>query len=168
MNNIPLPDSARAGMARHTFRRATPADLPLILALLADDAISAQREEGKTFDAQRYRTAFENIDEDPNQLLAVIDIAGEVVGTLQLTFIPGLLRGGAWRGQIEAVRVSKNHRGGGLGQAFLLWAIEVCRERECLIVQLTTDRRREDAHRFYERLGFEGTHFGYKLVLERD
>ncbi|RYF52129.1 MAG: GNAT family N-acetyltransferase [Comamonadaceae bacterium] len=165
MNPIRTSDSSHAGEARATFRRATAADLPHILALLADDAIAAEREGGTSFDAQRYITAFENIDKDPNQLLAVIDIAGELAGTLQLTFIPGLLRGGAWRGQIEAVRVSTDHRGEGLGQAFLLWAIEACRDRGCLIVQLTTDRRREDAHRFYERLGFEDTHLGYKLIL---
>ena len=165
MIDNPSSDSPDAQQARALFRRATAADLPCILALLADDAIAAQREGGATFDAQRYSTAFENIDKDANQLLAVIDIAGEVAGTLQLTFIPGLLRGGAWRGQIEAVRVSRSHRGEGLGRAFLLWAIEVCRDRGCLMVQLTTDRRREDAHRFYERLGFEGTHFGYKLTL---
>jgi len=166
VNGIPTSDFPHAEKAGATFRRARVADLPFILELLADDAIAAEREGGTTFDAERYITAFDNIDKDPNQLLAVIDVAGEVVGTLQLTFIPGLLRGGAWRGQIEAVRVSKNHRGGGLGQAFILWAIEVCRERECLIVQLTTDRRRQDAHRFYERLRFESTHFGYKLILQ--
>ena len=89
----------------------------------------------------------------------------EVIGTLQLTFIPGLARTGAWRGQIEAVRIAETHRGSGVGQQMFEWAIEQCRARGCKLVQLTTDKARPDAHRFYERLGFVGSHIGYKLTL---
>ncbi len=147
------------------FRRATIADLEPILALLADDSIAAEREGSRSFAPDVYHQAFGEIDQDPNQWLAVADSDGEIVGTLQLTFIPGLLQGGAWRGQIEAVRVSATHRGQGLGAEFLQWAVETCRERGCRTVQLTTDKRRTDAHRFYEKLGFQGTHYGYKLTL---
>ncbi len=88
------------------------------------------------------------------------------MGTLQLTFIPGLARGGALRGQIEAVRVARSHRGAGLGRAMMNWAITECRARGCGLVQLTTDRSRTDAHRFYDGLGFVPSHVGYKRVLD--
>lgn len=146
------------------FRRATAADLPAILALLADDQLGAGRE--NPADAARYRAAFDLIDADPAQLLAVAQDADRVVGTLQLTFIPGLARGGALRGQIEAVRVARSHRGAGLGRAMMDWAIAECRARGCALVQLTTDRSRTDAHRFYDGLGFVPSHVGYKLALD--
>ncbi len=147
------------------FRAAAEADLPAIVALLADDALGAAREAvGVPLDAG-YRAAFRAIEADPNQLLAVAVAGGEVVGTLQLSFIPGLSRRGAWRGQIEGVRVAGSRRGGGIGRQMLVWAIAECRARGCRLVQLTTDRRRADAHRFYEGLGFVGSHTGYKLAL---
>ena len=90
---------------------------------------------------------------------------GLIIGTLQLTFIPGLSRNGAKRGQIEAVRIVSDRRGGKLGEAMFAWAIRECRERGCSLVQLTTDKARPDAHRFYDRLGFEPTHIGYKLEI---
>lgn len=102
---------------------------------------------------------------DPNQLLAVAESAGRVVGTLQLSFIPGLSRLGMTRGQIEAVRIATSHRSAGAGQAMFDWAIGQCRARGCALVQLTTDKTRPDAHRFYERLGFVASHEGYKLGL---
>ena len=108
---------------------------------------------------------FRAIDADPNQYLAVMTERGAVVGTLQLTFIAGLSRRGALRGQIEAVRVAASRRGAGLGQELFEWAIAECRARGCRTVQLTTDRSRADAHRFYERLGFVASHVGYKLAL---
>lgn len=115
-----------------------------------------------------YLSAFEAIDRDPNQFLAVMVDDRDVIGTLQLTFIAGLSRQGATRGQIEAVRISAARRSEGLGEKLLEWAIKKCRERRCALVQLTTDRRRGDAHRFYERLGFEATHVGYKVELRDD
>ncbi|MFN4060169.1 MAG: GNAT family N-acetyltransferase [Paracoccus hibiscisoli] len=145
------------------MRRARVTDLPAILALLADDPLGAGREDPT--DIARYRTAFDQIDADPAQLLAIAEVAGRVVGTLQLTFIPGLSRGGALRGQIEAVRVARDQRGAGVGRAMMDWAIAECRERGCALVQLTTDRARPDAHRFYDGLGFVPSHLGYKLAL---
>lgn len=147
------------------FRPATRADLSAIVALIAADQLGATREVVSEPLASCYVDAFEALSGDPNQILAVADAAGVVVGTLQLTFIPGLSRKGSWRGQIEAVRVATCHRGTGLGGRFFEWAIAQCRERGCSLVQLTTDRSRPDAHRFYERLGFEASHVGYKLKL---
>ncbi|WP_376099231.1 GNAT family N-acetyltransferase [Roseomonas sp. CCTCC AB2023176] len=147
------------------FRAATTADLPAIIALLADDPLGAAREEPGLPAHAGYQAAFDAIEADPNQLLLVAEDAGEVVGTLQVTFTPGLSRKGAWRGQIEAVRVAASSRGAGLGERMIRHAVALCRERGCSMVQLTTDKSRTDAHRFYDRLGFEQSHYGYKLTL---
>ncbi len=152
-------------MADVTFRRATEADIPAIIALLADDILGQRREDLGTPLNQKYIDAFSAIDADPNQLLAVAIVEDDVAGTLQLTFIPGLTRTGAWRGQIEGVRIAAQYRGAGLGQQMFAWAIEQCRARGCYLVQLTTDKERPDAHRFYESLGFVSSHIGYKLAL---
>ncbi len=152
-------------MADVTFRSAQAADLPAIIALLADDPLGQQREDAGSPPNPRYVEAFRAIDADPNQLQVVATLDGEVIGTLQLTFIPGLARKGAWRGQIEGVRIAAAHRGSGLGQRMFEWAIAQCRARGCSLVQLTTDKERPDAHRFYERLGLVGSHIGYKLAL---
>ncbi len=148
------------------FRRATRADIPAIVAMLADDPLGAAREDASAPDAPAYQDAFAAIDADPNQFLAVMTDGGTVVGTLQLTLIPGLSRKGALRGQIEAVRVAAGRRGEGLGRRLFDWAIAECRARGCATVQLTTDKSRTDAHRFYDRLGFAASHIGYKLALE--
>ncbi|MCS6932695.1 MAG: GNAT family N-acetyltransferase [Acetobacteraceae bacterium] len=148
-----------------SFRRATEADLPAIVALLADDPLGAAREDPRLPLAPGYAEAFAAIAADPNQMLVVAEEAGEVVGTLQLTFIPGLSYRGAWRGQIEAVRIAAPRRGRGLGERMIRWALEQCRARGCRLVQLTTSMARSDAHRFYERLGFRRSHYGYKLDL---
>jgi GNAT superfamily N-acetyltransferase len=149
-----------------TFRTAALADLSSIVQLLANDELGRRREAaGPTLDA-RYIAAFNAIEADPNQQLAVaVDGAGAVVGTLQLSFIPGIARTGAWRGQIEAVRIAQALRGSGVGQQMFEWAIAQCRARGCTLVQLTTDKGRPDAHRFYEKLGFVASHEGYKLGL---
>jgi GNAT superfamily N-acetyltransferase len=152
-------------MKQLVFRKATADDLPYILSLLADDSIGAGREIRGESVSTEYVQAFEAVSLDGNQLLAVAEQEGRVIGTLQLSFIPGLSRGGAWRGQIEAVRVASDRRGEGIGGAFFKWAIAACRERGCKLVQLTTDKRRLDAHRFYDRLGFVDSHVGYKLQL---
>jgi GNAT superfamily N-acetyltransferase len=146
-------------------RRATASDLPAIVGLLADDDLGRQREDARLPLDHAYEDAFRAIDADANQLLAVAVDGDEVLGTLQLSFIPGLGRKGAWRGQIEAVRIASSRRGGGLGRQMLEWAIAECRARGCRLVQLTTDRNRPDAHRFYNRLGFVASHIGYKLGL---
>lgn len=147
------------------FRRAISADLPAIIALLAADQLGAAREDASLPLACAYTDAFSSIDSDPNQFLAVGEKEGVIIATLHLTFIPGLSRMGSWRGQIEAVRVAEAYRGARVGEAFFEWAIEQCRERGCSLVQLTTDKSRDDAHRFYGRLGFEPSHIGYKLRL---
>src|SRR5262249_17865938 len=136
-----------------------------IVALLADDALGRERENAEPQFDTRYRDAFASIARDPNQLLAVAERGGRVIGVLQLSFIPGLTRRGMWRGQIEGVRIASSERKTGVGQAMLEWAIGECRKRGCGLVQLTSDERRPNAHRFYERLGFQATHRGYKLPL---
>lgn len=148
------------------FRPATEADLPGIIRLYADDTLSSGRELAGTPLDPRYAHAFHTIASDRNQLVAVAEDGSELVGTLQLTFIPGLSFRGAWRGQIEAVRVASSRRGQGIGAAFIRWAVERCRERGCRMVQLTSMNTRTDAHRFYERLGFTASHTGFKLQLD--
>jgi ribosomal protein S18 acetylase RimI-like enzyme len=148
-----------------SFRRATAADLPAIIALLADDPLGRAREDASSPPNSRYVGAFEAIERDPNQLLAVAEQGGAVVGCLQLSFIPGLSRLGMWRGQVESVRIAAAHRGGGLGRALFEWAIAECKARGCGLVQLTTDKARPDARRFYESLGFRASHEGMKLAL---
>ncbi len=147
------------------FRRARAPDLPAIVGLLADDPIGRSREDASEPLLAAYLDAFGAIEADPNQLLAVATAGGEVVGTLQITFIPGLSRKGMWRGQIEGVRIAGSHRGAGLGRRAFEWAIEECRARGCRLVQLTTDRERPGAHRFYGQLGFTASHLGYKKTL---
>ncbi|HEV7195695.1 MAG TPA: GNAT family N-acetyltransferase [Pedococcus sp.] len=137
--------------------------MPAIVGLLADDPLGAGRERPGSLAA--YERAFAAIDADPAHRLVVLEDDGMVVGTLQLSFLPGLSRGGAWRGQIEAVRVASSHRGHGLGERLVGWAVEESRRRGCALVQLTTDKSRGDAHRFYARLGFEPSHEGLKMTL---
>ena len=151
------------------FRIATRADVPAVLRLLADDDISRDRGFGdapvaEDVDAAIW-AAFEEIDADPDNELIVADEDGEVVATGQLTFIPGLSRGGARRMTIEAVRVRADRRGAGLGRRFMEYALARGRERGCRMAQLTTDKRRTDAHRFYAGLGFTASHEGMKLTL---
>jgi GNAT superfamily N-acetyltransferase len=150
-------------MTEMVMRRATEADLPAIVALLADDELGAQRE--SLDDIKPYLAAFAAIDADPHQLLVAAELDGEIVGTLQLTFIRGLSHRGAIRAQIEAVRIASSSRGQGLGSALIEWAIKEARRRNCYLVQLTSNNSRLDAHRFYTRLGFSQSHAGFKLHL---
>jgi GNAT superfamily N-acetyltransferase len=146
------------------LRRAVRTDVPSIVALLAADQLGATRDSGA--DLVPYQQAFDAIDADPAQLLLVVTTAdGAALGTMQLTFIPGMARRGALRAQIEAVRIGADHRSRGLGKAMLDWAIDEARRRGCALVQLTTDKTRTDAHRFYQRLGFVASHEGLKLHL---
>ena len=147
------------------YRRATKDDVGTIVALLVDDILGSSRETASPIVAKCYADAFDEIDADPNQFLCVVEDRQKIVGTLQLTFIPGLARNGTKRGQIEAVRIASDRRGDKLGEAMFNWAINECRSRGCSMVQLTTDKARPDAHRFYDRLGFEPTHIGYKLKI---
>ncbi|MFJ3172454.1 GNAT family N-acetyltransferase [Streptomyces roseus] len=145
------------------IRPATEADLPAIVALLADDPLGAARESPD--DLTPYVSAFKRLADDPHQHVVVAVHEGRVVGTLQLTIVPGLSRRGATRSIIEGVRVHADERGSGLGTRFIQWAIEQSRRENCQLVQLTSDVSRTDAHRFYERLGFTASHLGFKLSL---
>ncbi|MFI1868534.1 GNAT family N-acetyltransferase [Streptomyces jumonjinensis] len=145
------------------IRLAIMDDIPAIVAMLADDPLGAQRETLE--DLSPYYAAFERLDQDPNQHQAVAVREGRVVGTLQLTIIPGLSRRGSTRSVIEGVRVHADERGSGLGTRLIEWAIAESRRQGCQLVQLTSDVTRTDARRFYERLGFEPSHIGFKLAL---
>ncbi|QDY77223.1 GNAT family N-acetyltransferase [Streptomyces qinzhouensis] len=145
------------------IRSATRDDIAAIVAMLADDPLGATRESPD--DLAPYRSAYERLQSDPNQLLVVADRDGEVVGTLQLTIIPGLSRKGSTRSIIEGVRIHSSERGHGLGARLVEWAVDESRRQGCQLVQLTSDSARTDAHRFYERLGFTGSHVGFKLEL---
>lgn len=145
------------------LRDATAEDLPAILAMLAKDTIPPQREADPG--DPRYLAAFEAIDTDPNQRLIAAELDGRVVGTMQLSFLPGLSFRGSWRGLIEAVRIASDLRGQRLGEQMILWAVEQCRTRDCKLVQLTSSASRTAAHRFYARLGFVQSHVGMKLHL---
>ncbi|MCX5304997.1 MULTISPECIES: GNAT family N-acetyltransferase [Streptomyces] len=146
-----------------TIRPATEADLPAIVAMLADDPLGATRESPD--DLTPYLAALKRLTGDPNQHLVVAVRDGRVVGTLQLTIVSGLSRKGATRSIIEGVRVHADERGSGLGTRFVEWAVEKSRAENCALVQLTSDVTRTDAHRFYERLGFTASHVGFKLQL---
>ncbi|MBM4794687.1 GNAT family N-acetyltransferase [Streptomyces sioyaensis] len=145
------------------IRRATEADLPAIVAMLADDPLGAAREAPD--DLAPYRAAFEALAADPQQHLVVAVREGRTIGTLQLTVIPGLSRRGATRSIIEGVRIHRDERGSGLGTELIEWAVAESRTLGCQMVQLTSDATRIDAHRFYERLGFEASHLGFKRML---
>lgn len=147
------------------FRKASRDDLPEIVSLLASDSLGSTRESTSTGDFRRYETAFASILADSNQVFAVAELAGRVVACMQLSFIPGLSHQGAWRGQIESVRVADDCRGKGIGKQLFSWAIDQFKARGCRIVQLTTDKSREVARRFYEQLGFTASHEGMKLFI---
>ncbi len=150
-------------MSEPTMRRATRLDLPAIVAMLADDHLGALRESPD--DLSPYEAAFATIDADPHQFLAICEMDGTVVGTMQLTRIPGLSHKGMTRLLIEGVRVHRDARDHGIGTRMITWAIAYAHEHDCGMIQLTTDKSRADAHRFYERLGFAPTHIGFKMKL---
>ena len=145
------------------IRAAVADDVPAIVGMLADDPLGAQRESPD--DLAPYLSALERLGADPNQRLVVAVREGRVVGTLQLSIIPGLSRRGATRSIVEGVRIHADERGSGLGTELIEWAIEESRDQGCQLVQLTSDQTRTDAHRFYERLGFTASHTGFKLQL---
>jgi GNAT superfamily N-acetyltransferase len=144
-------------------RRAEAGDVPAIVALLTDDVLGRNREDA---DLTPYQRAFALVDADPAHLLVVAVAGDEIVGTLQLSIVPGLSRRGALRAQLEGVRVAEGRRGSGLGAALVGWAVGEARRRGCALVQLTTDKARTGAHRFYARLGFAASHEGFKLYLD--
>jgi len=159
---------AEFALAGRTFRlrRAAESDVGAIVGLMARDQLRSAVDSAAPERRAPYVAAFRAIYADPAHLLCVVDDAdGAVVATMQLTFLPGLARGGALRLQIEAVRVDGGLRGNGLGSAMILWAVDEARRRGAALVQLTSDLARHDAHRFYERLGFSHSHAGFKLIF---
>jgi GNAT superfamily N-acetyltransferase len=154
------------GSSAAIIRRAEERDVPAIVDLLAADQLGATRDGVRTAeDLTAYRRAFHAIDADSAHLLVVAEAGGDIIATFQLSFLPGLARRGALRALIESVRVREDYRGRRLGEAMMTWAIEEARRRGCAIVQLTSDKSRHAAHRFYGRLGFVATHEGMKLRL---
>ena len=151
-------------VAGASLRRARRADLPRLLELIADDVLGKNREAVGS-DDPAYSDAFDVIDRDPNQELLVAEIDGRVVGMLQLTLIPGLSRRGALRANIESVRVDHDCRSRGIGGWLIEQAVERAERRGCRLAQLTSDKRRTEAHRFYGRLGFVASHEGFKRTL---
>jgi GNAT superfamily N-acetyltransferase len=154
------------GSSSVALRRAMAGDVPAIVSLLAADQLGATRDGVRSSaDLASYEQAFAAIDSDPAHILVVAEAGTSLAGTLQLSFIPGLARRGALRAQIEAVRVREDYRSRGLGAAMVGWAIGEARGRGCALVQLTTDKSRTSAHRFYQRLGFVASHEGMKFAL---
>ncbi|WP_320064703.1 GNAT family N-acetyltransferase [Micromonospora sp. RTGN7] len=145
------------------FREAVRADLPAVIALLADDVLGRARDCTEVDEA--YEKAFAEISADPRNHLVVADEDGVVVGCMQITYVPGLGRHGAERSLIESVRVRSDRRGQGLGRTMMRWAIDEAARHGCALVQLTTDKTRTDAHRFYRDLGFTASHEAIKLTL---
>ena len=150
------------------IRPATRADLPDIVRMLADDDLGRQRERYELPLPESYLAAFEQIEASPNFELIVAELDGRVVGTLQLIFIPSISYQGGLRAQVESVRVDGPLRNQGIGQKMMTWALKRARQRGAHIMQLTTHNTRLDAHRFYERLGFQGSHLGMKISLKGD
>lgn len=148
------------------FRLATRADLPSIVRMLADDDLGSQRERYEDPLPESYYAAFDQIENEPNHELIVAEHNGEVIGTLHLMFLSSISFQGGLRAQIESVRVDKQFQNQGIGSAMMGWSIQRAKERGAQQVQLTTHKTREDAHRFYERLGFKGSHLGMKLSLK--
>lgn len=147
------------------FREATEKDLENIVMMLADDELGRKRERYEQPLPECYNTAFQSIDSDPNNELIVACDNEMIIGVLQLTFIPSLTYQGSWRATIEGVRTKSSVRGSGVGSKLINYAIQRARETNCHVVQLTTDKKRSDALRFYEKLGFKATHEGLKLHL---
>jgi GNAT superfamily N-acetyltransferase len=149
------------------YRDATLADLPTVVAMLAEEQIGGRADDPSEPLDSAYLAAFDAIDRDPNQRLIVAELDGAIIGTMQLSCLPGLINRGAWRGQIEAVRIASDKRSLGLGAAMIGWAVERFRERGCFMAQLTSNNDRIAAHRFYERLGWKKSHSGFKLYLTK-
>lgn len=147
------------------IRTAEEADVVAIVGLLADDKLGQLREDFRDPLPETYWKAFTRIFEDANQHLMVMEDDGKIIGTLQLTFIPYLTYQGGVRAQVEAVRIHADYRGKGLGEVFFRWAIEKAKAEKAHVIQLTTDKKRPEALRFYEKLGFTASHEGMKLHL---
>ena len=168
LDQLNLPATVETSLAAVLIRRAKPEDLRAIMWLLSDDAVSAGRgDAGREEDEPAYRTALHRILGDPaNELVVAVDHTDQVVGTLQLTLIPGMARRGSTRLLVEAVRVASSRRSSGIGTALMRWVVEeASHELGAPLVQLTSDAARSDAHRFYLRLGFIDSHVGFKYYV---
>jgi GNAT superfamily N-acetyltransferase len=149
------------------FRKATKNDLSIIVEMIADDELGKKRENFQIPLPTEYLEAFKKIIADENQELIVVeDESPEIIGTLQLSFIQYLTYRGGIRAQIEAVRIRKDKRGMGVGKTMFQWAINRAKERNAHLLQLTTDKKRPKAIKFYENLGFKATHEGMKIHFE--
>ncbi len=153
-------------MSNLVFRLAMRDDLPYIVRMLADDELGSQREAYLEPLPESYFAAFEQINKDANHQLVVAELNGRVVGTLHMMFLPSISYQGGLRAQVESVRVDRKYQSKGIGSEMMKWAIERAKERGAHLMQLTTHKSREDAHRFYERLGFQKSHLGMKLSLQ--
>ena len=147
------------------YRAATPADLPFIIALIVEDSVISTGDDPADAAHPDYVDALAEITNDRNQEMIIVEEDGLPVGCFQLSYLPGLMRRGQKRGQIEVVHVAQTHRNRGIGGEMMRWAIERCRENGCSMVQLTSNKKRGDAHRFYERLGFLKSHEGFKYYF---
>jgi GNAT superfamily N-acetyltransferase len=147
------------------YRDAVDSDLPFIIGLIVEDSVVATGDDPADAMHADYRNALGAITSDPNERMIIVEEDGEPIGCFQLSFLPGLMRRGMRRGQIEVVHVAATHRNRGVGSEMMRWAIEECRTHNCSLVQLTSNKTREDAHRFYERLGFKRSHEGFKYYF---
>jgi GNAT superfamily N-acetyltransferase len=147
------------------YRAATPADLPFIIALIVEDSVISTGDDPADAENPDYVNALAEITNDPNEEMIIVEEDGVPVGCFQLSYLPGLMRRGMKRGQIEVVHVAQTHRNRGIGGEMMHWAVERCRDNGCSMVQLTSNKKRLDAHRFYERLGFLKSHEGFKYYL---
>ena len=152
-------------MSDFNVRKMLKSDLETVIMLLADDKLGKFREKNTPLIHEDYICAFEQLDRDTNHFVGIFEINGEIIGCLQISYIPGLTRGGSLRGQIEGVRVASAFRGKGYGAKMINWAIAECRRRGCKLVQLTSDKKRPDAIQFYEKIGFVKSHEGLKLIF---
>ena len=152
-------------MSDLTYRDATSADLPFVVKLIHDDTVGPSDDDPANANGPDYERALAAISADPNQEMFIVEHDAEPVGIFQLTYIPGIARKGQWRGLVEAVHIVPEQRNKGFGKAMMRWAMERCRERGCGMVQLTSNKKRLDAHRFYRTLGFAQSHEGFKYPL---
>lgn len=148
-----------------TYRHATPEDLPFIIRQIVEDSVVATSDSIADAMHEDYTKALAAIDASPNEEMFIVEDDGKAIGCFQLTYLPGLMRRGMWRGMIEVVHVADGLRNRGYGSEMMRWALEHCRERGCGMVQLTSNKKRTDAHRFYERLGFLKSHEGFKYYF---
>lgn len=147
------------------FRLALHNDLLDIIKMLSDDKLGSKREQFDENILENYKMAFENIAKDPNQELIIVELDGKKVGTFQLTFIQYLTHKGGLRAQVEAVRIHSDYRGQGIGSKMFEYIKEQAKQKGCNMIQLTTDKQRPEALRFYESLGYLASHQGMKLKL---